>query len=344
MSENKQILDISWGTIIRLFIALVVVYLLAQVAEIIVWFVFALIISILFNPVVDLLKRAKIPRVVGVIAVYFTFFGILAFFVYIITPGLYAEIKNFSLLLPDYIESISPFLQYIGVEGFSTLDDIVETLRASSEEVTKNVFNALLIVFGGLSTAFFIITMAIFLSLEGNSVEKALKLIVTGEKKNQVAGIWRKCRKQVSSWFLVRILACLFVGITSFFVFFIFGVNYALLFAIIGGIFNMIPFAGPAIAAVLFFIITSLDSLTQALFVFIAFLIIQAIEGSVVSPALSKKIMGVSPVLVLIAIVVGGSLWGMLGAFLAIPLMGIIFEFFKAYLEKKNTEEVGVAG
>jgi predicted PurR-regulated permease PerM len=333
---EKNTLDISWGAIIRVFIALVIIYLLYQVAEIIIWFIFALIISILFNPTVDFLKRAKIPRIIGVVIVYFGFFGVLAFLVYFITPGLYAEVKRFSLLLPDYIEKISPFLRYIGVEGFSTMDDIVEALRSSSEEVTKNVFNALLIVFGGLSTAFFIITMAIFLSLEGNNVEKAIKLLVSEDQKNQAINIWKKCRNQVTSWFLVRILASIFVGISSFFVFFVFGINYALIFAIIGGVFNIIPFAGPAIAAAIFFVITSLDSLTQALFVLTAFLIIQAIEGSVVSPALSKKIMGVSPALVLFAIVAGGSLWGVMGAFLAIPLMGIIFEFSKSFLEKKK--------
>ena len=68
-------------------------------------------------------------------------------------------------------------------------------------------------------------------------------------------------------------------------------------------------------------------------------MIIQAIEGSVITPALSKKIMGVSPVLVLIALVVGGSLWGLFGAFLAIPLLGIIFEFFKMFLEKKKEKK-----
>ncbi len=336
---EKQTLDISWGTIIRIFLALVVVYLLYQVAEIIVWFIFALIISILFNPIVDVLKRARIPRVVGVVMVYFGFFGIISFLVYIITPGLYQEIKRFSFLLPEYIEKISPFLRYIGVEGFTTLDEIVDTLRASSEEVTKSVFNALAIIFGGISTAFFIITMAIFLSLEGNSVEKAIKLLVTDDQKNQALSIWKKCRNQVGSWFLIRIIASFFVGAMSFAVFFIFGINYALLFAIIGGIFNMVPFAGPAIAALLFFIITSLDSVAQAFFVLVAFLIIQAIEGSVLTPALSKKIMGVSPALVLVSIVVGGSLWGILGAFLAIPLMGIIFEFSKAFLEKKRQSE-----
>jgi predicted PurR-regulated permease PerM len=337
MSE-KNILDISWGTIIRIFLALIVVYFIYQVAEIIIWFVFALIISILFNPVVDVLKKAKIPRIVGVVVVYFGFFGLLSLLVYFITPGLYAEVKRFSLLLPDYIEKISPFLRYIGVEGFTTMDDIVEALRSSSEEVTKNVFNALLIVFGGLSTAFFIITMAIFLSLEGNNVEKAIKLLVSDEQKTQAVNIWKKCRNQVTSWFLIRIIASIFVGISSFFVFFVFGVNYALIFAIVGGVFNIIPFAGPAIAAALFFVITSLDSMTQAIFVLTAFLIIQTIEGSVITPALSKKIMGVSPALVLFSIVIGGSLWGVMGAFLAIPLMGIVFEFAKAFLEKKKQE------
>jgi predicted PurR-regulated permease PerM len=336
---EKQTLDISWGTIIRIFLTLIVVYLLYQVAEVIVWSIFALIISILFNPIVDVLKKARIPRVIGVVAVYFGFFGVISFLVYIITPGLYLEIKSFSLLLPEYIEKISPFLRYIGVEGFTTLDEIVETLRASSEEVTKNVFNALGVIFGGISTAFFIITMAIFLSLEGNSVEKAIKLLVTDDQKSQALSIWKKCRNQVGSWFLIRIIASFLVGIMSFAVFFIFGINYALLFAIIGGITNMVPFAGPAIAAFLFFVITSLDSVAQAFFVLIAFLIIQAIEGSVITPALSKKIMGVSPALVLISIVVGGSLWGILGAFLAIPLMGIIFEFSKAFLEKKRQSE-----
>jgi predicted PurR-regulated permease PerM len=336
---EKQTLDISWGTIMRIFFALIVVYLLYQVAEVIIWVIFALIISILFNPIVDVLKRARIPRVIGVVVVYFGLFGIISFLVYIITPGLYLEVKRFSLLLPDYIEKISPFLKYIGVEGFTTLDEIVNTLRASSEEVTKSVFNAIGIIFGGISTAFFIVTMAIFLSLEGNNVEKAIKLLVTDDQKNQALSIWKRCRNQVGSWFLVRIISSFFVGAMSFAVFFIFGINYALLFAIIGGVFNMVPFAGAAIAALLFFVITSLDSVAQAFFVLIAFLIIQAIEGSVVTPALSKKIMGVSPALVLVSIVVGGSLWGMIGAFLAIPLMGIIFEFAKAFLEKKRQSE-----
>lgn len=332
-------LDISWGAILKIFFALVVVYLLYQVADILVWFIFALIISVLFNPLVDFLRKLRIPRVFGVISVYFIFFGFLALLVYVITPGLYEEVRKFSLLLPEYIERIAPFLHYIGIEGVATLDEIVELLRESSEEVTKNFLNALAAIFGGVSTTFFIIVMAIFLSLEGNGIEKAISLLVPEKQKNYALFVWKKCRNQVSSWFLVRIITCLFVGVASFIVFYLFDVSYALVFAVIGGLFNFIPFAGPAIAGLIFFVIVSLESLPQALFVLTAFMIIQAIESSILTPALSKKVMGVSPVLVLIAIVVGGSLWGILGAFLAIPLLGIVFESVKVFLEKKRERE-----
>lgn len=336
---EKQTLDISWNSILKIFLAVVVFYLLYQVMDVLVWFIFALIISILFNPVVNFLKKLRIPRVVGVVVVYFVFFGLIALFISVITPGLYNEIKRFSLLLPDYIERLAPFLQYIGVEGFTTIEELLEVLKESSEEVRKGVMNALTVIFGGVSATFFIITMAIFLSLEGNGIEKAIKLLVSEEQKDNILFVWRKCRNQVSSWFLVRTLACLFVGLSSFLVFYVFEINYAIIFAIVGGLLNFIPFAGPAIAGLIFFAITALDSVTQAFFVLIAYMIIQAIEGSVITPALSKKIMGVSPVLVLIALVVGGSLWGLFGAFLAIPLLGIIFEFFKMFLEKKKEKK-----
>ncbi len=336
MEEKKQYLDISWASIIKVFFALAVIYLLYEVAEILVWFIFALVISILFNPAVNFLRKLRIPRIIGTILVYFTFFGIVSLLLYAIIPSLYTEIKNFSILLPDYIERISPFLSNLGVEGFATLDDIVELLRESSDEVARGVFSAITLIFGGLSTAFFIIVMAIFLSLEGNSIEKAIGILVSDKQKEQAINTWKKCRNQVGSWFLIRIIACIFVAITSFFVFYLFGVKYALIFAIIGGVFNLIPYAGPAVAGLLFFLITALDSVPQAVFIFTAFMIIQAIEGSILTPALSKKIMGVSPALVLIAIVVGGTLWGILGAFLAIPLLGIVFEFTKAFLEKKR--------
>lgn len=337
--EDKNLLDISWGAILKILLAVIVVYLLYQIADILVWSIFALIISILFNPVIEFLRKTGIPRVVAVISVYLVFFGALAALIYLGTPSIYEELKRFSLLLPEYIKTVSPVLEYVGIEFFATIDEFIEFLKESSEEVATNMFNALAAIFGGISATVFIITMAIFLSLEGNSIEKGIKLLAPNNQRNYVLFVWKKCRTQVSMWFLTRVLAGLFVGIFSYIVFSLFGVSYAVLFSVIAGMFNFVPFVGPALASVIFFVVIALESPTTAFFVVLAFTIIQIMEGSVITPLLSKRLMGVSPVLVLIAIVVGGYLWGVLGAFLAIPLLGIIFEFFKVYMEKKKERE-----
>ncbi len=337
--SDKNVLDISWGAIAKIFFALVIFYLLYQITDILVWFLFALVISVLFNPLIEFLKNLRIPRPVAVLSVYFVFFGILTVLIYLGTPVFYEEIRRFSNLLPEYIERISPFLPYIGVEEFATVDEFVELLRESSERIAANIFNVLAVIFGGITTGLFIITLAIFLSLEGNNIENAIRFLTPEKKKETALSVWAKCRSQVNKWFALRIFACLFVGIASYIVFYIFGVNYALVFSVVAGLFNFIPFVGPWVAGIIFFLIIALDSYVKAIFVALAFIVIQFIESSVLLPMLSKRFMRVSPVLVLLAIVIGGSLWGLLGAFLAIPILGILFEYFKAYWGKKKEKE-----
>jgi len=101
-------------------------------------------------------------------------------------------------------------------------------------------------------------------------------------------------------------------------------------------VFNFIPYIGPILTGViLFFIIFPTEPL-KGILVLIAFTLIQQIENSILSPILMKKFVGLPPALVLISLVVGGHLWGLLGAILAIPLFGILFEFLKEFLQRRR--------
>ena len=73
--NNEKILDISWRTIAKIFIAVVIFYILYSVRDILIWFIFALTISVLFNPAVDFLQKRKIPRGLAVISIYVVVFG-----------------------------------------------------------------------------------------------------------------------------------------------------------------------------------------------------------------------------------------------------------------------------
>ena len=333
---EKNTLDISWGTILKISLAAIGFFFLYQISDILILFIFALIISILASPGVRFFKKLGAPKSLAVGAVYILALGVISLFLYLAIPAFSTEVRQFTRLMPEYFEAVSPFLEDVGMEAFESVEGFLDSLHESSEMIAANALNALIAFFGGLFTTIFLVTMAIFLSLEENPIEKVIGVIFPEKDKNQALVVWRKAKRQVTSWFFTRILACIFVGITSYIAFYLFNVEYALLFAVMAGLFNFIPYVGPVVAGGLFFVVILLDSAWKAVFALVAFSIIQTIESSVLTPILSKKYMGLSPVLVLIALIVGGTLWGFLGALLSIPLLGIVFEFFKEFMERRQ--------
>jgi len=127
-----------------------------------------------------------------------------------------------------------------------------------------------------------------------------------------------------------------FVGVLTYFVLRVFNVNYAFILSLLVAIFDFVPMIGPILGGLIVTAIVALSSPIQALFVLIAFVIIQILESNLLLPLLFKKFIGIPPSLVLISLVVGGKLWGILGAILIIPLAGIIFEVLNDYLERSK--------
>lgn len=339
MSEKNSILDISWATIFKIAFALVVLYTIYLIRDILVWFLFALIISILFNPLVDFLQKRRIPRFIAVIFVYFGFFALLIWLIYAVAIVFIQEIQQFSQFFPQYFVKISTTFQDWNLPALESVDTFISSITGVLQAVTSNFFNILFAIFGGIFAALFIITMAIFLSLEEKAVDRALILFFPKKYENFAINLWARCQRKVSGWFLTRVIGCFFVGIVSYITFLVFSVDYPVSLAFVAGVTNFVPLVGPLISGALIFAVASLDSLLRGTFVLVAFILIQQIENNVITPVLSKKFIGLSPVLVLIALVIGGKLWGGLGAILAIPVFGIFFEFLRDFLKKKKEEK-----
>lgn len=338
--KQQQILDISGETILKIALAGLFFYTLYLVRDIVIWFFFALIVSVMFEPLIGFLKMLRIPKILAVIFVYLSFFGALGLIIYLTAPFFINEIKQFSQSLPQYFERISPLFKELKIEALQNLESFTQTIMDSFEQISVSVFNALVTFFGGIASAIFIISVSFFLSLEDKGVEQVLRLLAPKRNEEYVLALFERCQKKVSSWFGSRILACLFVGIASFAIFYIFKIKYAIVLALVAGVFNFIPFLGPAVTGLLliFFVGVS-DSWLKALIVLAAFIVIQQIEGNIISPVLTKKFVGLPPVLVLLALVIGGKIFGFLGAIFAVPVFGILYEFTKEFLEKKKDEE-----
>lgn len=339
MDNTEKILDVSWRTILKVSIAIVIFYILFSIRQILIWFVFALTLSILFNPAISFLEKRKIPRSLAVIFVYVGVFGLLGILIYMMVPIFASEVQRFLEFFPSYFERISPPLRSLGLEAFENIETFLKAIEGGLAGMANNIFSALFVLFGGVFTTLFVIVTAIFLSLEGGAVERALILLFPKKYEAQVSSVWKRCRKKVAGWFGGRILACIFVGVASYITFIVFTVKYPFTLALFAGVFNFVPYIGPLLTGIILFLIIFPTDAWIGIFVIIVFALIQQIENSILSPLLMKKFVGLPPVLVLLSLVIGGDLWGVLGAILAVPLFGIVFEFLKGFLEKRRDRQ-----
>ena len=303
------------------------------------WVLFALILSVLFSPAINFLWKKGLPRGVSVVLVYLSVFGILGFAIYTMAPIFISEIQKFSQVFPAYFEKISPPLRGLGIEAFENLEKFTGSLEKWLVSVSSNIFSALGAVFGGIFSTLTILIIALFISLEDKGMERMMAVFIPKKYEAFVLTLWEKSQRKVSGWFGSRILSSLFVGLMTLIVCFVLKADYAVSFAFLAFITNFIPFIGPIIAGLIIALFTALDSWLKALFILIAFFIIQQIEGNILTPILSRRFVGLPPALVLVSLIVGAKLWGIMGAILAIPIAGVLFEFLGDFLKRRKEEK-----
>ena len=343
---QNQTLDISWEGILKVALAGVLFYVLFLIRDIVVWFLFALVISVLLEPAIKFFKLCKVPRIIGTIFIYLIVFGIVGLVFYLSAPLFINEIKNLSGQIPAYFERLNPIFTGLKIESLQSIENLTLALTSGLEKISAGVFASLVVFFGGLASTLFIISIAFFLSLQEKGVEQVLRLIVPQKYEDYSLKLFNKCQTKVSGWFGSRVLACFFVALATAIVLLAFKVDYIFTLSLFAGVLNFIPFLGPLITGILLFLfVGAVDSWVKATIIIIAFIIIQQIESGVLSPVLTKKFVGLPPVLVLLAVVMGAKIFGLLGAVFAIPLFGIFYEFIKEFLEKRKeatTEPVQV--
>ena len=327
-------IDISWRTIFKIIFVVFLLYVVFLLKSIIGWIVLALVISILINPLIDFIK---INRVVSSVIVYFALLFILGLFFFIIIPPLIVEVQSFSNVFGDYLEKIPVFLSQIGFDySPKGLYDLGAQFNETLIKISSNIFNIFAGLFGSIFAGITVFTLALFFSIEKFDILKGIKMVTPKKFEDQVLGRWERSQKHVVGWFGSRIISSIFIGAMTFVFCVIFNIKFALIWGLLAGILNIIPMIGPIVAGIVIALFIVFDSIPKAIAITVFSIIIQQIESHVLMPILTKKINGLPISLVLISILVGGALWGIMGAILAIPVAGILFESFRDYFKSKK--------
>jgi len=336
--ESEKVLDISWGTILKISITFLVFYTLYSIRDILVSIIFALVISILFNPVINFLESKRIPRVVATIFIYVSVFALLSLLLYWTVPIFVFEIQQFAQLFPQYFGKLSLPLRGLGLEAFENFETFTLALQDWLIQASSSIFGVIISIFGGIFSTVTIFAIAIFFSMEEKEVKKAIKALSPKSSESYFQDLWQRCQNKTAAWFGTRILSSLFVGLSLYVALNVLDVNYASMLSLFAGVMDIIPVLGPIFAGTIITILAALDSWVKALFVLMTFILIQQIEGNIITPILTRRLVGLPAILVLISLLVGARLAGVLGAVLAIPLTSIIYEFLKDFLRERKKD------
>lgn len=330
---DQKRLDISWSSILKVVVTFSILYFVFLVHDVLLLSLFGLIISILFEWPVRTMSQ-WMPRTLAVLLLYAFFVVSLSFLVYFPISSLVSEIKEFIKLLPFYFEQVSPPLRSFGFEAFQDLQSFTEALDKLSRTISSNVLNAIFYIFGGISSSLYVLSISLFLSLEGKKVQGALQILFPSQDEEMISRLWLSSEKKVGLWFLRIILGCLFLGVASYLSFLVIDVKYPLSLAFLAGIANFVPIVGPLVATLILFMIIALTSTSKAILAALIYGILQQIENNILGPLLFKKLTGISPTLIIVGLAIGAKLAGALGAVLMVPLLGVLAEFGIAFLKK----------
>jgi predicted PurR-regulated permease PerM len=313
--------------LIGLFALLIILYV-AQ--GIIVPFIFAIIIAILLNPIVNFFTKLKINRLFAIIITLFLTFLIFAGFGLLFI----SQLDRFGESWPLLVEKFNGLINQIITEGsnFYGYDPqkIHEWITKSLSELLNTstaIIGKTLVTLGSALIILFLIPVYVFMILfyQPILVEFIHKLFGIVHKK-EVTEIVSETKTVVQRYLFGLVIETIIVAILDASALFILGIEYAILIGIIGALLNLIPYIGGlvAVAIPMMVALVTKTSPIYAIYVLIAYYIIQLIDNNYIVPKIVASKVKINALFSILAVIAGNALWGIPGMFLSIPLLAII--------------------
>ncbi len=310
---------------------LLAIVILNHVFNIVVLVFLAIVFAEGIRPLVMWLHRWKIPRPLGTALVYLLLFAALGGVGYILATPLISQSAAFINNLPTYANRGQELLTRVQAAVHSNLiaEQALQTLKSQGGNLVGQVVTFLLrlpvSIITGLFYIIFILTVAFFWVNSIDALKPFVVSLLPGQIQVRAAHVIDEAAHRLS-WYVRGLLVnMVFIGVTHTLGLLVLGVPYPLLLGVFAGITEAIPFAGPFIAgAVAMAVALFAVGPGKCLEVFVLVVAIQQFESNVLVPNVMNRTVKLHPLAVVIAVVVGGELYGILGAILAVPVAVIL--------------------
>lgn len=314
-------------------------------------FLIAILISLLINPLVKFFeKRFSLHRLLSILLSYILVFLILTLGLKLLLPSIVSTLNRLIQEVPNYLTMMNDFLSK-HMSQTELLESIVPNIQSNLNSILQKLvdiltrFSTNLVVYiFTITSVLFNLVMAIILSIYmlfdkekiALGCKKLLYSILPKSKADSTVEFFKMSHDIFYNYMTGKVIDSLIIGVLAFIGFkFILKIDNVLFLSFIVFLTNIIPYFGPFIGAVPPIIMTLMESPIKSLWVAVFILILQQLDGNFIGPKVMGDQVGLSPLWIISAVLIGGKLFSVVGVFLSVPIAAVIKISLDKYIEKK---------
>lgn len=339
--------NISSLTIVKVIFVVAGLALLWAIRDIIAIVFVAWVLASALDPMIDRLQRYHIPRALSILTIYVLCIGVLIAVLALLVPSVSTELSAMARDLPKVYEPIQQSLSGIRQTGeelgvMGAIQDSIDSAVKGLTTVSNSLYGAVASFLGGIVTAFGILVIAFYMTVEEDGIKKFVMSVAPTMYQPYLIKKINQIQSKLSSWLWGQMILMMFIGVLTGLSLWILGVKYWLVLGLFAGLTEFIPIIGPIMAAIPAVFIAMGDFAEapyKPLLVIILFIIIQQVENQLLVPRIMKRAVGLNPIIVILALLIGAKLGGLVGVVLAVPFSTILGIFLGDFFEERKREQ-----
>lgn len=314
--------------------------------------IIGLVLAYLMNPLMKWLEEnTRLKRGLSIAILYLGFIGILGVLIAFILPSIISSISDIVVNFPNYIEQMNGFGNEMIARFEASYGGDIESMLNSETftqftnkfgEIMNSLLASTLTGIASFSSGIFKFIMGLIISIyvlkDKEKFGKGMKrLIYASFKDKQAKGVIAFSEEVdfvFSRYISGKLLDSSIIAVLAFIGLWLIGAPYQLLLALIIGVTNMIPYFGPFIGGTPAVVITLFYSPMTAFWVLIFIIVLQQFDGNILGPKILGDSVGVGPFWIILAIVIGGGLFGILGMLIGVPVIVVILNAINRQIDR----------
>lgn len=335
------------------FILLLIIFYLVR--EIIAPFILAVIFAYIFNPAVDFLSnKSKVPRTLSIILLYLALISLIFYSAFFLVNGLIFEAKELTeteqiLNLNQDSFANLPAWTFFGLRiGIAPiLQETIKALSNTAVEIQNNIWPTFAASLNRLVKVLIFLVSGFYLLKDGRKFIQNFKNLLPKTSQEKIQSLLVKINASLGAYLRGQVLLIIIMATVTFSVLSFLGMKFALVLGIITGLLELVPFIGPISATGLAVVVAfvtgqnrfNLDPISLSILVIIIYTVLRQLEDYFVIPQVLGRVTKLHPLVVLFSVLAGGSLAGILGFVLAVPVVAtsrILIEYFLNSHHEKN--------